>query len=160
MADQRPIAASLDHANVVVTDMERSLGFYRDLLGLTVQLELVLEGEWIERIVGMSGVKARCVYLEAALGGARLELLQYVSPEGESIQTNSRPNTTGLRHFAFVTEDLDAACERLAAAGLRPIHPPVVVPLGGVTAHTGRKRLCYFLDPDGVIVELADYSRD
>jgi catechol 2,3-dioxygenase-like lactoylglutathione lyase family enzyme len=151
----------IDHINIVVTDMERSVRFYSELLGLRRGFETTLEGEWVERVTGLPGARAHCVFLETDDPTVRLELLQYLSPTGQCIEANRLPNTQGLRHLAFTLEDLatlNAVLERLRAAGVEVVSDPVVVPFR--VANLGRKRLCYFYDPDGTVLELAAYAAD
>ena len=147
----------IDHLNIVVANLERSLRFYTELLGFTPTKEAWLEGEWIERIVGLKGVKARAVFIVPPGGEPRIELLHYVAPAGVSPPENSRSNTLGLRHFALRVDDIDAVVPKLRAAGVEVWGEPVRVPGGVVQFDTGSKRLVYLLDPDGVIVELAEY---
>ena len=147
----------LDHYNIVTADMGRAVAFYTGLLGFREAGRAVLEGEWIGAIVGLSGVRAEVVFLAPPdEGGPRLELLRYLSPEGEAISAASLPNTVGLRHLAFRVDDIDAAVARLRDAGVKA-GDPVTVPPGIVPGATGTKRLCYFHDPDGVLLELAEY---
>lgn len=145
----------IDHLNVVVEDMERAVAFYGGVLGLTRGFEAILEGEWIERVTGLPGVRARCVFFDLPEGGARIELLQYQQPSGEPLPPNSLPNTPGVRHFGFRVPDLDAFVRRLRQHGVEPLSDPVTVPFAVATA--GRKRLCYFRDPEGVLLEAAEY---
>jgi glyoxylase I family protein len=145
----------LDHVNIVVSDMARAERFYGEVLGLRRGFERLLEGEWIERVTGLPGATAHCVFYEPE-GGGRVELLQYFSPTGEPLPPNRLPQTPGLRHIAFEVEDLDALCERLRAAGVEFVSPPVEVPFQ--VADAGRKRLCYFHDPEGVLLEVAEYD--
>ena len=145
----------LDHVNIVVSDLERSLRFY-ELLGLRRGFEVHLEGDWIDEVTGLKGARARCVFLEGADGSARVELLQYESPKGESLKANSLPQTQGLRHVAFTTDDLDGMVARLREAGVRLVSDPVTVPFA--VGSMGRKRLCYFHDPDGTLLEAAAYG--
>lgn len=147
----------LDHVNIVVADMARAERFYGQLLGLRRGFERLLEGEWIERVTGLPGARAHCVFYEPEAGG-RVELLQYLSPQGEPLAPNRLPHTPGIRHLAFEVDDLDAVCEQLRAAGVALVSPPVTVPFP--VAAAGRKRLCYFHDPDGVLIETAEYQRD
>lgn len=144
----------VNHLNIVVGDMERSLAFYVGLLGMRVTFEVELTGEWIERVAGLEGVRARCVFVQPSGGGARFELLQYLSPAGAAVPEDSLANTLGLRHIAFEVDDLDGLYARLLTRGVWFLSEPVTVPfpVAGV-----RKRLCYCHDPDGVIVEIADY---
>jgi glyoxylase I family protein len=146
----------IDHVNIVVSDMERSLAFYEGVLGLKRGFKATLEGRWIETVTGLTAVNARCVFIEAPGSDVRFELLEYVSPTGDTIPANALPNTRGLRHIAFVVDDMEALLERLGAAGVPLLSDPVEVPF--VVGSMGRKRLCYFRDPDGVLLEAAAYS--
>jgi catechol 2,3-dioxygenase-like lactoylglutathione lyase family enzyme len=149
---------AVDHINIVVTDLERSVRFYTELLGFRKTREANLEGEWIDRIVGLRGVKARAVFIVAPAGEPRIELLAYETPAGEAFAENSRANTIGLRHIAFRVDDMVATVGRLRAAGVTVFSDPVRVPTGVVQHDAGDKTLVYFLDPDGVILELAEYK--
>ena len=135
--------------------MERSLAFYVGLLGMEVTFEAGLEGEWIEAVSGLPGVSAHCVFCRPPGGGPRFELLQYRTPPGVALAAESVANTLGLRHVALEVDDLDGLYARLLAAGVPFVSGPVTVPfpVAGV-----RKRLCYARDPDGALVELAEYA--
>jgi catechol 2,3-dioxygenase-like lactoylglutathione lyase family enzyme len=148
----------IDHLNIVVADMARSLKFYTEVLGFTKTREAQLAGEWIERIVGLKGVRAHAVFIEAPGGGPRIELLKYEAPAGATLVGNSRANTIGLRHFALRVGDLATMVAKLRTAGVEVFSDPVRVPGGVVEFEAGAtKTLAYFLDPDGVIIELAEY---
>ena len=148
---------ALNHINLVVSNLERSVQFYTTLLGFKEVRRAHLEGKWIESIVGLKGVRAEVVYLLAPAGEPRLELLYYESPRGKSIQANSLANTIGLRHIAFQVEDIHKVVKRLKEAGVTILSEPVAVPASSIKHDAGRKTLCYFLDPDGVLLELAEY---
>lgn len=148
---------NIDHINIVVKDLEGALRFYRDLLGLKETKRARLEGAWIEQVTGVAGAVADCVYLELP-ESARLELLCFLAPEtGEPLHPNSLPNTPGLRHLAFRVDDMDAEYHRLRDAGVTFINPPTVVPDTIVKHSAGRKRLCYFHGPEGVLLEIAEF---
>ncbi|MCX6953257.1 MAG: VOC family protein [Verrucomicrobia bacterium] len=147
----------IDHLNIVVADMARSLKFYTEVLGFRQTKEARLEGPWIERIVGLRGVKAYAVFIVSPGGEPRIELLQYEAPAGVTLPENSRANTVGLRHFALRTDDIAAMTAKLRSVGVTVWGEPTVVPTGVVQHDAGTKTLVYFLDPDGVIVELAEY---
>ena len=147
----------VDHINIVVSDLEHSVRFYTEALGLKETRRARLTGDWIEAIVGLKGVEADVAFVQPIGGGPRIELIQYRAPVGEEFAAHSRPNTHGLRHIAFQIDDMEVTRKRLEAAGVQFFGPPVEVP-GGVVEHDdGRKSLCYFLDPDGVLLELAAY---
>ena len=143
----------VNHVNVV-SDMERSLAFYVGLLGMRVTFECDLTGDWIETVSGLPDVSARCVFCQPPGGGTRFELLQYRTPPGRTLSAASLANTLGLRHVALEVDDLDALYARLTQAGVPSVSPPITVPF----SVTGvRKRLCYLRDPDGALVEIAEY---
>jgi glyoxylase I family protein len=149
---------AVDHINIVVADLARSVKFYTEVLGFIQTREAYLEGEWIDRIVGLRGVKGHVVFIVAPAGEPRIELLCYEAPKGVVLPENSRANTHGLRHIAFRVDDMAATVARLRAAGVTVFSEPVRVPHGVVRHDGGDKTLVYFLDPDGVILELAEYT--
>lgn len=149
----------IDHVNIVVSDMERSVRFYTEHLGLRRGFETVLEGSWVETVTGLPGARAHCVFMETDDPQVRLELLQYLAPEGTAAPANSQPHTSGLRHLAFTLSDgaaLDTLAASLRQAGVPVVSDPVTVPFR--VASLGQKRLFYFLDPDGTIIEAAAYE--
>ena len=149
---------AIDHLNIVVADLERSVLFYTELLGFRLMKEAQLEGEWSDRIVGLKGVKGQVAYVVAPGGEPRLELLHYETPSGENPDANNQANTIGLRHFAMRVDDIVAMTAKLRAAGVDVVSDPVKVPHGVVNHDQGEKTLVYFRDPDGVVLELAQYS--
>lgn len=145
-----------EHVNIVVEDRERSLAFYVGLLGMRATLDTVLEGAWIGRVSRPEGVKARCVFCGPSRGGVRFERLQFLSPPGAARFGSGLANSPGLHHVALGMDDIDAWHSRLSVAGVSFLSPPVQVPFplpGNI-----QKRLCYLRDPDGVILELAEYG--
>jgi len=98
------------------------------------------------------------VYIVAPGGEPRIELLFYQSPVGVALYENELPNTMGLRHIAFRVDDIKQMADRLKNAGVKMIGPPVSPPSSVIRHDTGQKTLCYFHDPDGVLLELAQYE--
>ena len=148
----------IDHINIVVADLARAVAFYTEVLGFVKTTDVVMEGDWIEEIIGLKGVKGLVAFVELPGGGGpRIELLQYVAPAGVALPENSRANTRGLRHVAFRVDNIAAMAAGLRAAGVTMFSDPVKVPQGVVKFAAGDKSLCYFLDPDGTILELCEY---
>jgi len=146
----------IDHINLVVKDIDVSCRFYGETLGLTESFRKVLEGDWVDEVTGIAGVCADCVFYEFPGGSTRIELLQFRSGCGASARINELPNTIGVRHFAFLVDDLDAFIAHLRSEGVHLYTDPVQVPFP--VGREGRtKRLCYFRDPDGVLLEVAEY---
>lgn len=148
---------AVDHINIVVSDLNRSVLFYTELLGFREVKRAYLNGDWIESIVGLKDVRAQVVYIVAPAGEPRLELLHYESPTGQSILENSVANTIGLRHIAFQVDNIEHEVKRLKDAGVTPLSKPIVVPTTVVEHDIGKKTLCYFHDPDGTLLELSEY---
>ena len=158
-AYRQAMIRSIDHVNIVVADLTRSVRFYTEVLGFRKTADVVMEGEWIERIIGLKGVKGLVAFVEPPDGGLRLELLEYRAPAGATLSENSRANTIGVRHIAFRVDGIEAMAAKLRAAGVTLFSDPVKVPPGVVKFAAGDKLLCYFLDPDGVVLELCEYGR-
>ena len=149
---------TINHINIVVKCMDASLRFYVGILGMRETFRCELEGGWIDTVTGLSGAKASCVFVQPVGGGCRIELLQYHSPTSDDLAANSQPNTCGIRHFALDVQDLDELIEQLKVNGTPVFSDPVTVPFRIVD--NIQKRLCYTLDPDGVIVEFSQHHRD
>ena len=148
---------SVDHVNLVVTDLPAMLRFYCNVLGFVVTKRVTISGEWIGRTVGLENVEAEVVYLDLP-SGPRIELLRYISPEPIRSSDLDRANTIGLRHLAFKVGDIDAAVSRFREAGVTFLSDVQSVPDAQVTYAGGvRKRLVYFHDPEGNILELCEY---
>lgn len=149
---------AIDHINIVVSDLERSVKFYTELLGFKEINRVHLEGEWIEEIVGLKDVAADVVFIVAPEEEPKVELLCYKTPDGESLPPNSLANTIGLRHIAFRVDDIQTAAKKLEDAGVKLLSKPIAVPQTLMADNPIRKTLCYFHDPDGVLLEIAEYK--
>ncbi len=137
------------HTGLVVRDLERSLGFYRDLLGLAVWKQAVETGSYIERVVGVPGVTLAWVKLKAP-DGSILELLQYLSHPDPTVSPNPQPaNRLGCSHVALTVTNLDQIYQNFNQHGVICKSPPQRSPDGAV-------KVLYCHDPDGIIVELVE----
>jgi glyoxylase I family protein len=138
----------LHHTGLTVSDLERSLLFWRDAMGMEELFQQEKEGGYLEAIVGEPGAHVRMAHLAFGGEGPRIELFQYLAPIGG--QHLSRPADLGFAHVCVVCDDLDERLERLIAAGGRPFSEPVEVDTG---VNKG-SRSVYLRDPDGHVVEL------
>jgi glyoxylase I family protein len=141
----------LTHIGLGVTDLERSLRFYRELLGFRVEHQLAVAGEPTDTLLGLRGVELRAVYLTR--DGVRLELLHFAAPARPAAR--SRPmHEPGLTHLSFRVADLDATLGALRAAGERVLEESIVrFPEHGAAA-------CMVVDPDGQRIELVQTPGD
>jgi catechol 2,3-dioxygenase-like lactoylglutathione lyase family enzyme len=148
---------SIDHVNLVVRDLKRMTAFYRDVLGLRVTKEVSISGEWIDEVVGLKDVEGDVIYLELP-SGPRIELIDYKAPSGVEQGVDNQPNVFGLRHMAFRVSNIEAIAEKLNAAGVEFQSEVKTVPDAQVQYAGGmRKRLVYFRDPEGNLLELCEY---
>ncbi len=149
---------SIDHVNIVVSDLPGMMDFYTRVLGLRETKRVTISGAWIDQTVALRDVTAECVYLDLP-DGPRVELLRYVNPPASRPGELGTSNTPGLRHMAFRVDDIDAAVARLRAADVRFFSGIQDVPTSQVTYAGGvRKRLVYFHDPEGNLLELCEYK--
>jgi len=88
---------AIDHLNIVVSDLERSVKFYTEVLGFEKINTVHLEGDWIDSVAGLKGVVADMALIAAPEGEVKMELFQFKSPLGESIPANSLANTVESR---------------------------------------------------------------
>ncbi len=134
------------HASITVADMERSVRFYRDLLGMEFMFEREVDGGYICDIVGYQDVKMKLVFLRG--GGEKLELIQYIFPKGVAIDPESK--NSGSMHLAYEVDDAHAWHKKLSEAGVKiRSAAPVLITSG---AHKDWYSM-YFYDPDGVSIE-------
>jgi len=148
--------SAIDHMNIVVSDLERSVKFYTEVLGFEKVNSVHLEGDWIDSIVGLKGVVADLVIIAAPEGELKIELFYFKSPIGESIRSNTLANTIGLRHFALRVDDIQASYNKLKDAGVKIVSEPATVPQNVAPQSNVRKTMYYFQDPDGVLIEIAE----
>jgi catechol 2,3-dioxygenase-like lactoylglutathione lyase family enzyme len=144
---------AISHVAVGVRDMERSLRFYRDAIGLRVKLDT------IEELPGFGGAEARkrrAVYLGFGGGGPDASFVVLDQPLSVDAQGEpARLFQTGLHHFSFWVDDIDAVAARARAAGFEVLFEPAV---GDTVAYGeppgGKVKSTFLRDPDGSYVQL------
>jgi lactoylglutathione lyase len=141
---------TIHHTGFTVADLDRSLRFYRDLLGLETVAEQEKEGGYLAAIVGHPDAHVRMAHLRVPGDRHVVELFEYLAPEGGQPGALD-PADVGTSHLCFVVDDLPALYDRLRAAGVGSfVSPPVEVDTG---ISRGGCAL-YLRDPDGIPVEL------
>ena len=137
------------HTGIVVRDIENSLRFYRDILGLELTTRACERGAYIERVVGLAGAVVDWAKLRTP-DGYIVELLQYRShPDTASHAETSRVNRLGCSHLALTVFDLQAVHSALIRQGLLCNSEPQRSP-------DGKVQVLYAHDPDGAILELVE----
>ena len=142
----------MNHTGLVVSDMERSLTFYRDTLGFKEELNAIREGPGISEVVGFPDARLHIVYLGTGDLKHSVELIQYLNPPGGRVAPTNR-NDVGATHLGIVVDDLDSVYQELSAKGVKFLTPPVQ----RESSIYGRK-VCYLQDPDGNWLEFLEGS--
>jgi catechol 2,3-dioxygenase-like lactoylglutathione lyase family enzyme len=137
----------MDHVGVVVEDLAAAIEFFAEL-GLERQGKASVEGDWVDRIVGLEGVRTEFAMMETPDGHGRLELIRFHSPAAEGGDPEAAANAPGIRHLTFAVDDVDATVAALQARGGELV--------GEVVRYEDAYRLCYLRGPEGIIVELAE----
>jgi catechol 2,3-dioxygenase-like lactoylglutathione lyase family enzyme len=137
----------MEHVGIVIDDLAAATEFFVEL-GLELQGEGTVEGRWVDRVVGLDGVRAEIAMLQTPDGYGRLELTKFHAPTSQDHNRHAPANTPGIRHLAFAVEDIDAAVAALRARGAGLV--------GELEWYENSYRLCYVRGPEGIIVELAE----
>ena len=142
-------ARRIHHTGYTVSDLDRSVAFYRDLLGCEVLATQEKEGGYLAAIVGYPDAHVRMAHLRVPGDGHVIELFQYLAPAGE--RADVEPRNVGASHLCFIVADLPALYDSLLERGVTSfVSPPVEVDTG---INRGGTAL-YLRDPDGITVEL------
>ena len=111
-----------DHTGITVSNLERSLAFWRDVLGFEFSHTAHQKGELAQEITGVEGAEIKLAVLRAP-GGHKIELLEYLAPADRK-RANIRPCDVGSVHVALLVNDLDACSNRIAASGWKAAGKP------------------------------------
>jgi lactoylglutathione lyase len=140
-------ALSANHVGLTVSDLERSIAFYRDLLGFNVSYERgEVTADYMPRLVGIPGARLKIAGLD--IPGLHLDLIEYLEPRGAASAGST--SDVGNVHLGFTVDDLWTAYRHLAGAGVQfksePVSPTTGPNSGGWAI--------YFVDPDGATLEM------
>jgi catechol 2,3-dioxygenase-like lactoylglutathione lyase family enzyme len=137
----------IDHIGINVENLESAKVFFTDL-GFTVMGEATMQGDLVERVIGLKDVRDDLVMLQAPDGQLNIELIKFhspVDPEGVRIPA---ANTLGMRHLAFQVDNLEEIVIPLKQKGYEL--------MGEIQNYEDIWKLCYVRGPEGLIVELAE----
>jgi catechol 2,3-dioxygenase-like lactoylglutathione lyase family enzyme len=139
-----------DHFSFSVSSMEAALDFFRDALGLEASPGEEVSAENVRKIVGFPDARLR-ISMVSIPGGCRIELIQYVSPEGMPV--DSTTCNPGAAHIALQVDDIEKMYKDLSGKGIKFINPPEWGPGPGGTGTCG---ISYLKGPDGITVEIIE----
>ena len=117
-------------------------------LGLELEGEATVEGRWVDRIVGLDGVRSDIAMLRTPDGHGRLELTKFHTPPATTAEPNAPVNTLGMGRIMFAVDDIEDVLAGLQAHGAELV--------GEVVQYEDKYRLCYVRGPEGIIVALAE----
>ncbi len=143
-----PRLTGIHHTSFTVADLERSLAFFRDVLGLEVLFVREVRDDYFGRIVGLPGCVVKAALLRLPGADHRLELFQYLNPPGQSYQP--RPCDPGSSHLSFLVDDLPGLHRELKNKGVAFVGEPVLITAGPNKGANG----VYLRDPNGILIEL------
>ena len=138
---------SADHTGITVSNLERSLAFWRDVLGFELSHTAHQTGELAKEITGVGGAEIKLAVLKTP-SGHKIELLEYSAPPDRK-HAEVRPCDVGHVHVALLVDDLDAVLDRIAASGWKAPGKPQTLKMGP----NAGKRVVYVRDPDGTTIE-------
>jgi catechol 2,3-dioxygenase-like lactoylglutathione lyase family enzyme len=137
----------MEHVGIVVEDLEAAIDFFVEL-GLERQGGASVEGEWVDRVIGLDGVQAEIAMLQTPDGHGRVELARFKTPRDGGGTADAPSNAPGIRHVSFLVEGLDSVVAALEGRGGNLV--------GEVEQYKDIYRLCYMRGPAGIIIELAE----
>jgi catechol 2,3-dioxygenase-like lactoylglutathione lyase family enzyme len=143
------VIQAFHHTAISVSDLDRSLRFYRDILGMNLEWRIDhRRNELLEKVLSLKNVDVSYAMLSG--WGGRVELFQYHKPKGAPYPPDKPVCDQGITHMAFQVSEIEALYEKLAGQGVRFNSPPQEIRPGVKAA--------YFHDPDGISVEIIQYS--
>jgi catechol 2,3-dioxygenase-like lactoylglutathione lyase family enzyme len=138
----------MDNILIVVDDLEAVKAFFIEL-GMELEGETVVEGPWVDRIIGLQNAKSTIAMLRTPDGHSRIELDKFHTPEwGGTKPGPVAVNAPGIRRIMFAVDDIDEVVTRLAAHGAEL--------MGDIVQYEDSYRLCYLRGPEGIMVGLAE----
>jgi catechol 2,3-dioxygenase-like lactoylglutathione lyase family enzyme len=137
----------IDHVGINVNDLAEAKAFFLDF-GFEVQWEGEMGGELLETVVGLRGAKTSVVMIGLPDGQMNLELIKYHTPTDKRDIQQPFANTLGIRHIAFVVDDIEATVAKLKKKGVEIFSE--------IQNYEDTYKLCYIRGPEGIILELAE----
>jgi catechol 2,3-dioxygenase-like lactoylglutathione lyase family enzyme len=137
----------MDNVGIVVDDLKAATAFFVEL-GMELEGEMTVEGRWVDRVVGLDGVRSDIAVVRTPDGHGRVELTKFHTPPATTVEPNAPVNTLGYLRVMFAVDDIDAVVASLRAHGAELV--------GEVVQYEDKYRLCYVRGPEGILVALAE----
>ncbi|WP_067682731.1 VOC family protein [Nocardia miyunensis] len=140
----------MDHVGIVVEDLAAAIAFFIEL-GLELEGEATVGGQWADELLGLDGVRADIAVLRTPDGHGRVEVSTFHSPTTTSTAPNAPVNTPGIPRLTFVVDDVEDVVDRLRAHGAELV--------GTVAQYEDIYRYCYVRGPDRIVIGLVEELR-
>lgn len=138
----------MDNVLIVVDDLEAAKAFFAEL-GMELEGETIVEGRWVDCVVGLDDVRADIAMMRTPDGHGRVELSKFHTPPAVRAEPENAPaNTLGMRRIMFAVDDIDDVVARLRSHGGELV--------GQIAQYEDLYRLCYLRGPEGIIIGLAE----
>ena len=136
----------MDHVGIVVDDLATTVEFFREL-GLELEGQAMIEGEWAGRVTGLGNQRVEIAMLRTPDGHSRLELSRFLTPPPIADHRDAPVNALGYLRVMFAVDDIDETLVRLQKRGAQLV--------GEVVQYEDMYRLCYIRGPEGLLIGLA-----
>lgn len=142
------------HIGITVSNMEKSIHFYKDILGLTFKCGAMMEGKETDLLFNMKGVKVKIAYLNGSdnIIAPPIELLQFINEEAK--KDTSQLNKISISEICFRVENIDEMYKHLIKNNVECLSEPQYFDFENYGF--GKSKALYFRDPDGIILELME----
>jgi catechol 2,3-dioxygenase-like lactoylglutathione lyase family enzyme len=140
-----------DHTGITVSNLQRSLAFWQDVLGFEYSHTRHQKGKIAEEITSVAGAEIKLAVVKAP-GGHKIELLEYLAPAGRKKHVDLRPCDVGHVHVALSVDDLNPVLQKISASGWKAAGQPQML----TTGPNAGKRVVYVRDPDGTTIEFME----
>jgi predicted enzyme related to lactoylglutathione lyase len=137
----------MDNVGIVVEDLKAVVAFFVEL-GLEIEGETAVEGQWVDRIIGLNDVRSDIVMMRTPDGHSRLELSKFQKPKAIGTEPNRPVNTLGIGRIMFAVTDINEVVARLQKHGAKLV--------GEVVQFEDMYLLCYMRGPEGILIALAE----
>jgi len=136
----------MDNVGIVVEDLAAAIAFFREL-GLELEGQAVVEGEWAGRVTGLRDQRVEIAMMRTPDGHSRLELSRFLTPRAVADHRNAPVNAFGYLRVMFTVDDIDDTLARLRKRGAQLV--------GELVQYEDAYRLCYIRGPEGLLIGLA-----
>jgi catechol 2,3-dioxygenase-like lactoylglutathione lyase family enzyme len=138
----------MDNVLIVVEDLEAAKAFFAEL-GMELEGETTVEGDWVGRVIGLDDVRADITMMRTPDGHGRVELTRFHTPPAVRAEPENAPaNALGIRRIMFAVDDIDDVVARLRSHGAEL--------LDEIAQYEDAYRLCFLRGPEGIIIGLAE----